>query len=72
MITLRDKNGAVRFADFGDMPFSEDLKAVHYEKIEERKVAERVSRTFPMLERDLFRIHENDFIDWPLDGGYIN
>jgi methylaspartate mutase epsilon subunit len=71
IVTLRDKTGAVRFADFGGLPFDSRLKEFHQEKIDERKNLERDSRLFSLLEKDLTRIWKGDYHSWPLDNSYV-
>jgi methylaspartate mutase epsilon subunit len=71
VVCIRDINGAVRYAQFGNLPFDEQVKEFHMEKVEERKKKERKNSLFQMMENDLQRIAMNDFILWPLDGNYI-
>jgi len=71
VITLRDRGGAVRFAEFGNLPFGTQVKEFHHGKIEERKTLERDARIFSLLEKDLTRIWKNDYSKWPLDGAYV-
>lgn len=71
VICLRDISGAVRYAKFGNMPFSDEIKDFHLEKIEERKTKQRKNSLFQMLEDDLQRIALNDFVEWPLDNNFI-
>lgn len=40
VMTIRDSSGAVRFLDFGNLPFSEDCKEFHRAKIAEREQKE--------------------------------
>ncbi|MBD0259128.1 MAG: methylaspartate mutase subunit E, partial [Cytophagales bacterium] len=72
VVTVRDTHGAVRFLDFGSLPFTEDIKSFHGEKIHFRKMMERDSSTFSLLEKDLTRIWKNDYKQWPLDDTYVN
>jgi methylaspartate mutase epsilon subunit len=71
VVTLRDKSGAVRFAEFGKLPFSSEVKDIHQSRIEERKTLERDPKLFSLLEKDLTRIWKNDFRSWPLDNDYV-
>ena len=71
VVTLRDRTGAVRFAALGNLPFDSSVKEFHQERIEERKMLERDSRLFSLLEKDLTRIWKNDYHAWPLDGLYV-
>jgi methylaspartate mutase epsilon subunit len=72
VLTLRDRGGAVRFAEFGNLPFTSYLKDWHRERIEERKSLERDPRLFSLLEKDLTRIWANDYRAWPLDNLYVD
>lgn len=72
VITVRDVNGAVRFYDFGNMPFDEKTKEFHNEKVVIRKSMERDSSIFSLLEKDLSRIWKSDYKTWPLDDTYVN
>jgi methylaspartate mutase epsilon subunit len=69
---VRDVDGAVRFYDFGNLPFDETIKEFHAEKVNMRKKMERDSSIFSLLEKDLSRIWQNDYKQWPLDGTYVN
>lgn len=69
---IRDIDGAVRFLNFGNLPFNEEVKAWHHEKVHMRKTMERETSLFSLLEKDLSRIWKNDYKKWPLDNTYIN
>jgi len=70
--SIRDVDGAIRFLDFGDLPFDQRIKSFHYEKTLIRKNMERDSSLFSLLEKDLSRIWKNDYKKWPLDATYVN
>lgn len=72
VVCIRDIDGAIRYLDFGDLPFSEDIKTFHYEKTLIRKNMERDSSLFSLLEKDLSRIWKNDYKQWPLDATYVD
>jgi methylaspartate mutase epsilon subunit len=72
VVNVRDVNGAVRFHDFGNLPFDEQIKDFHREKVHQRKTSERDPSIFSLLEKDLSRIWQNDYKRWPLDGTYVN
>jgi methylaspartate mutase epsilon subunit len=72
VVGVRDIDGAVRFYDFGGLPFNSTIKEFHVAKVEERKKMERDPSIFSLLEKDLSRIWKNDYRSWPLDGHYIN
>jgi methylaspartate mutase epsilon subunit len=67
VMCVRDVDGAIRYAQFGNLPFSNEIKDFHKEKIEERKTKQRKSSLYQMIEEDLQRIAMNDFNCWPLD-----
>ncbi|QXV63872.1 methylaspartate mutase subunit E [Mucilaginibacter sp. 21P] len=71
VINVRDVNGAVRFYDFGNMPFDSTIKDFHANHVMVRKNMERDSSIFSLLEKDLSRIWKNDYKQWPLDGTYV-
>ena len=71
VINVRDVNGAVRFYDFGNLPFDSSIKDFHSGHVLVRKNMERDSSIFSLLEKDLSRIWKNDYKQWPLDGIYV-
>ena len=71
VVAIRDINGAVRFDDFGNLPFTTQVREIHKEKVHVRKLMERESSIFSLLEKDLSRIWKNDYAEWPLDNCYI-
>jgi len=72
LITLKDCNGAVRFSNPERLCLSERLVEFHKTKVQERMTAERASRIYELLEKDLTRVWKNDFALWPLDGHYVH
>jgi len=70
--TVRDVNGAVRFTEFGQLPFNDEIRDFHMEHVMVRKNMERDSSLFSLLEKDLSRIWKNDYRHWPLDGCYVD
>ncbi len=71
VVGVRDIDGAVRFYSFGNLPFSEEVKSFHNERVTLRKSMERDSSIFSLLEKDLSRIWQNDYKCWPLDNIYV-
>lgn len=69
---IRDISGAVRFIDFGNLPLDTEVKDFHLEKVGLRKMMERDSNLFSLLEKDLSRISMGDYEGWPLDRNYVN
>lgn len=45
VVPIRDKNGAVRYLDHGNLPLPEDVKKFHEKKVAERRTEERHSDT---------------------------
>ncbi|OFX87040.1 MAG: methylaspartate mutase subunit E [Bacteroidetes bacterium GWE2_32_14] len=72
VITLRGIDGAIRFADCGNLPFDESVKEFHYEELSKRVVTERENRVSKLIEKDLIRITKGDYKSWPLNKAYIN
>ena len=56
MLPARDNNGAVRILNFGNLPFSKELKDFHTAKIEERAKAENRKASFQMVIDDVYAI----------------
>ena len=71
LLTARDCNGAIRFVNLENLPFDEQTKDFHLEKVHRRMAAQRVSKVFEMIESDLTRIWKNDYLSWPLDNHYF-
>jgi methylaspartate mutase epsilon subunit len=71
VINVRDVSGAVRFYDFGNLPFDSSVKEFHNNHVMVRQNMERDPSIFSLLEKDLSRIWKNEFKRWPLDGMYV-
>ncbi len=69
--TAKDCDGAIRFINPEILPFENDIIDYHKEQIHKRMVAERTTKIFEILEKDLTRIWKNDFLHWPLNGHYV-
>ena len=61
----RDNQGAVRFLDVGQVPLSDDLKAFHREKLEERGAAERRPVNYQMMIDDIYAIGKGYLVGRP-------
>ena len=72
LISVRDIDGAIRFYNFANLPFSQEIKDFHHSKVYLRQTLERDSSIFSLIEKDLSRIWKNDYKAWPLDGLYVN
>ncbi len=65
MLPARDNNGAVRILNFGNLPFSKDLKDFHTAKIEERAKAENRKASFQMVIDDVYAIGKGRLVGRP-------
>lgn len=72
VITIRGVDGAIRFAECGNMPFDESLKEYHHEELAKRVVTERENKVSKLIEKDLVRISKGDYKSWPLNTSYLN
>jgi len=55
-LPVRDNNGAIRFLDTGNLPFTDDVKDFHKEKIAIRGIAESREPNYEMLIDDVYAI----------------
>ncbi len=65
MLPARDNEGAVRILNFGNLPFSQDLKDFHTAKIEERARAEHRKASFQMVIDDVYAIGKGYLVGRP-------
>ena len=65
MLPARDNDGAVRILNFGNLPFSQDLKDFHIAKIEERAKAENRKASFQMVIDDVYAIGKGKLVGRP-------
>ena len=56
ILPARDRNGAIRLLNFGDLPLSEEVREFHRKKIEERGRAEKREPGFRMVIDDIYAI----------------
>ena len=54
VIGVKDNNGAIRYADFGNLPFSNEVKAFHREKVAAREKADGTGADYEMTVRDFW------------------
>ena len=66
MLPARDNNGAVRILNFGNLPFSKELKDFHTAKIEERAKAENRKASFQMVIDDVYAIGKGRLVGRPM------
>ena len=64
-LTARDNDGAIRFFDIGNLPFSQDIIDFHKEKINERAKHEGRQATFQMVIDDVYAISKGALIGRP-------
>ena len=65
IMPARDDQGAVRFLDTGMLPFTEDIKAFHREKIAERAKNEGREVSFQMSIDDIYAISKSCLVGRP-------
>jgi methylaspartate mutase epsilon subunit len=65
MMPARDNNGAVRYLEFGNLPFSHELKSYNIRKLEERGQYEGRSVSFQMTIDDIFAVGKGVLIGRP-------
>ncbi|GAB6158332.1 methylaspartate mutase subunit E [Desulfotomaculum varum] len=65
LLPARDHQGAVRLLDFGNLPFSEDIKEIHREKIKQRGQAEGRDPSFQMVIDDIYAIGKGMLVGKP-------
>jgi len=65
MLPARDNNGAVRILNFGNLPFSQELRDFHTGKIDERAKAENRKATFQMVIDDVYAIGKGHLVGRP-------
>lgn len=65
MMPARDNNGAVRYLNFGNLPFTEDIKEVNRRKLEERAKFEGRPVSFKMTVDDIFAVSRGVLVGRP-------
>ena len=65
MLPCRDNDGAVRILEMGNLPFSEELKAFHKSKIDERAAFEKRKVSFQMVIDDVYAIGKGRLVGRP-------
>ncbi|MGE5554527.1 MAG: methylaspartate mutase subunit E [Betaproteobacteria bacterium] len=61
----RDNTGAVRFLEFGNLPFGDEIKALHRNKIAQRGAQEGRSPSFQMVIDDIYAIGKGMLVGRP-------
>ncbi|HPX70486.1 MAG TPA: methylaspartate mutase subunit E [Bacillota bacterium] len=65
MLPCRDNDGAIRILKVGNLPFTEDLKKFHEEKVAERARHERREPSFQMVIDDVYSIGKGHLVGRP-------
>lgn len=65
MLPCRDNNGAVRILNMGNLPFDQELKDFHKEKIEQRAKAENRKASFQMVIDDVYAVGKGRLVGRP-------
>ncbi|MBR3865735.1 MAG: methylaspartate mutase subunit E, partial [Clostridia bacterium] len=65
MLPCRDNDGAVRILNTGNLPFSQEIRDFHREKIEERAKAENREASFQMVIDDVYAIGKGRLVGRP-------
>lgn len=65
VLPARDHYGAVRIYEFGFLPFSEELKNVHRNKLDERAKAEGRDVSFQMVIDDIYAVSKGRLVGRP-------
>ena len=65
MLPCRDNNGAVRILKMGNLPFTDDLKAFHEQKVRERADYEHREPSFQMVIDDVYSIGKGHLVGRP-------
>lgn len=68
-LPLRDNEGAIRFLDFGQLPFDEDTKEFHRKKYKQRGRTEHREPNFQMVIDDVYAISKGRLVGRPRKGG---
>jgi methylaspartate mutase epsilon subunit len=51
---VKDRQGAIRYKDFGNLPLPEEVKAFHREKVAEREEAEKRKMDYDVIVQDFW------------------
>ena len=65
MLPCRDNEGAVRILNMGNLPFPQDLKDFHADKIAQRAKAEKRDASFQMVIDDVYAISKGRLVGRP-------
>jgi len=65
VIGVKDVRGAVRYKDFGNLPFSEEVKDFHRRKVAEREKADGTRADYEMTVRDFWSFSKGQLVGKP-------
>ncbi|MCK4259310.1 MAG: methylaspartate mutase subunit E [Halanaerobiales bacterium] len=65
ILPARDNHGAVRFLDTGNLPFGNEIKEFHKEKMAERGKAEEREPSFQMVIDDIYSVSKGKLVGRP-------
>lgn len=65
VLPARDNQGAIRFLEVGNLPFTQDLKDYHKKKLEERGAFEKRPVSFQMVIDDVYAIGKGFLVGRP-------
>ena len=64
-LPARDNNGAIRFLEFGNLPFDKKIKAFHQKKLQERALFEHREISFQMVIDDIYAVSKGCLVGRP-------
>jgi len=62
VLGIRDKQGAVRYLDFGNLPIPKEAKTFHQEKVRERELAEHRKMNYQVVIEDFWALSQGQII----------
>ena len=65
MIPARDNSGAISYLMFGNVPFTEDIKKLNSDKLNERAKFEKREVSFQMTVDDIYAVGRGNLIGRP-------
>jgi methylaspartate mutase epsilon subunit len=66
LLPARDNSGAVRLLDCGNLPFDDDIKDFHRQRLEERGRYEKRKVSFQMVVDDIYAIGKGNLVGRPV------
>ncbi|NLM33731.1 MAG: methylaspartate mutase subunit E, partial [Acholeplasmataceae bacterium] len=65
MLPARDNEGNIRILEFGNLAFTDDIKAFHREKIKERAKSEGRKVSFQLTVDDIYAVSQGQLVGRP-------